>query len=140
MSLSSAFKKTFGSGGLSAAIKGGAAIQLGQPGYLFSGNFKKDVGNNTVKDFLSLDGQTAIQLGQPGYFYEESKKRKSDRAEAEARAVEGQRVQASNDAADAVNQTIIDAKRKRRNTALLAPAAGGTPLGGAQTALGRVGG
>lgn len=94
---------------------------------------------NTTKDFFSLEGQTAIALGQPGYLYDESKERKKEDARNTALANEAQRVQASNNAADAVNQTIIDAKRKRRNTALLAPAAGGTPLGGAQTALGQAG-
>ncbi len=72
-------------------------------------------------------------------YYEAEKQAKWDDAQQTALANEAQRVQASNNAADAVNQTIIDAKRKRRNTALLAPAAGGTPLGGVQTALGQAG-
>jgi hypothetical protein len=95
------------------------------------------IGSNTQKDFLSPEGQFAIAIGQPGYLYEESKDRKKDAAKKTALANEQARVQASNDAADAVNQTIVDAKRRRRNSALLTPT--GTALGGAPVALGPTG-
>lgn len=94
------------------------------------------IGNDTHKDFLSLEGQTAIALGQPGYLKEESDDRKKAKARAEANQNEAAVQKAKNDAQDTVNQSIIDAKRKRRNAGLL-PAADG--LGGAPTALGQGG-
>lgn len=92
---------------------------------------------NLVKDLFSPKGQAAIALGQPGYFYEESKDRKTDKANAMAAENEAAVVRAKNDAQDAANQSIIDARRRKRASSLVTS---GTPLGGAQTALGSAGG
>lgn len=99
----------------------------------------KDVGSavaRVTKDSMKT-GDLGLSLSiAPAYYYNRGNQRKRDHASQDAARQEQAIVQTKNDAQNATNQSIIDAKRRRRASSLFSS----DPLGGDTTALGQVGG